>query len=322
VSARVDPDRPPVVATIGVFDGLHRGHRALIETVVRRAAAQRFGSLVVTFDPHPVTVLADPIPPHLLTGRVVQLRYLAELGVNLTWMLPFSRQLAAMDPSDFVEGLLLRHAAIRELWVGHDFRFGRNRAGDASWLRAEGKVHGFAVHEFPALMDENRPFSSTRIRQALAAGLIHEATRMLGHSVLLEGMVGTGRGQGAKVLVPTANLDLPAEQFMPVDGVYAAWAETSAELVPAVVNIGIRPTLVDDPRRVVEAHLMDWSGELRGTRLGLHLSARLRAERKFPGLEALRVAVEGDMAAARRWLSDHPMRPAAGGSPLSGPGAV
>jgi riboflavin kinase/FMN adenylyltransferase len=306
VVTRVGDESDPVVATIGVFDGMHRGHQALIEAVVRRAAGQGLRSLVVTFDPHPATVLAGPVSPHLLTGRALQLRYLAELGVDRAWMLPFSRQLAAMEPRAFVEGLLLRHAAIAELWVGHDFRFGRDRSGDAAWLCSEGREHGFAVHEFPAVLDGDQPCSSTRIRAALAEGEIDEAARMLGHTVLVEGRVGRGRGQGARLLVPTANLDLPAEQFLPARGVYAAWAEISGSPVPAVVNIGIRPTLVEDPRTVVEAHLLGWSGELVGTRLGLHLTVRLRPERNFKGLEELRTAVEQDIALAGRWLAAHP----------------
>jgi riboflavin kinase/FMN adenylyltransferase len=200
----------------------------------------------------------------------------------------------------------MRHAAIAELWVGHDFRFGRDRSGDASWLRAEGRKHGFAVREFPVVLDGDRPYSSTRIRATLAEGEIGEAARMLGHTVLVEGRVVRGRGQGAKLLVPTANLDLPAEQFLPARGVYAAWAELSGSLVPAVVNIGVRPTLVDDPRTVVEAHLLGWSGELVGTRLGLHLTVRLRPERKFKGLGVLRAAVEQDITMAGRWLAAHP----------------
>jgi riboflavin kinase / FMN adenylyltransferase len=311
VVTRVDDERYPVVATIGVFDGMHRGHRALIEAVVRQAADLELRSLVVTFDPHPATVLGDPSLPHLLTDRALQLRYLAELGVDRAWMLPFSRRMAAMEPRAFVEGLLLRHTAIAELWVGHDFRFGRNRSGDAAWLRAEGREHGFAVHEFPAVLDGDQPFSSTRIRAALARGEISEAARMLGHTVLIEGRVGRGRGQGTKVLVPTANLDLPVEQFLPAHGVYAAWAETPGSLVPAVVNIGVRPTLVDDPRTIVEAHLLGWSGDLVGARLGLHLGEWLRPERNFKGLDALRSAVRDDIAAADHWLRAHPLPPAA-----------
>jgi riboflavin kinase / FMN adenylyltransferase len=317
VAARGGDERHRVVATIGVFDGVHRGHRALVETVVRRAAEQGVRSLVVTFDPHPVTVLADPVPPHLLTGRFLQLRYFTELGVDLVWMLPFSRRLAAMEPGAFIEGLLLHHAAILELWVGHDFRFGRGRTGDIPWLRAEGAQRGFTVHEFAPVLDGDRPLSSTRIRAALAQGEIDEAARMLGHTVLIEGQVGRGRGQGAKILVPTANLDLPAEQFLPARGVYAAWAEIPGRLVPAVVNIGIRPTLVDDPRTVVEAHLLDWSGDLRGTRLGLHLGSLLRSERKFNGISELQSAVRADMAAARLWLGEHPF-PAPAPPPIPG----
>jgi riboflavin kinase / FMN adenylyltransferase len=306
VVTRDGDESRPVVATIGVFDGMHRGHRALIDTVVRRAAEQGLRSLVVTFDPHPATVLAGSVFPHLLTGRALQLRYLTELGVDRAWMLPFSRQMAAMEPRAFVEELLLRHAAIAELWVGHDFRFGRDRAGNAAWLSAEGRELGFAVHEFPAVLDGDRPYSSTRIRAALAAGEIGEAARMLGHTVLVEGRVVRGRGQGAKLLVPTANLDLPAEQFLPTRGVYAAWAETSGSLVPAVVNVGIRPTLVDDPRIVVEAHLLGWSGDLVGMRLGLHLAVRMRPERNFKGLDPLRAAVAQDIAIAGGWLAAHP----------------
>jgi riboflavin kinase / FMN adenylyltransferase len=302
----VDGPLDSFVATIGVFDGVHCGHRALIDAVVRRATQRRRRSLVVTFDPHPATVLADPVYPHLLTGRALQLRYLAELGVDWVWMLPFSRQLAAMEPQAFVEDLLLRHVALDELWVGHDFRFGRNRSGDAASLESAGREHGFAVREFPAVMDGDQPYSSTRIRAALAEGEIDEAARMLGHTVLIEGPVGRGRGQGAKLLVPTANLDLPPEQFLPAHGVYAGWAETPGSLGPAVVNIGTRPTLVADSRTVVEAHLLGFSGELRGTRLGLHLMKWLRPERNFKGLDELRAAVQEDIAVAGRWLAVHP----------------
>lgn len=306
MAAHDEDERHRVVATIGVFDGVHRGHRALVETVVRRAAEQGVCSLVVTFDPHPVTVLADPVRPHLLTDRTLQLRYLAELGVDLVWMLPFSGRLAAMEPGAFVEELLLRHAAIVELWVGHDFRFGRGRTGNTSWLHAEGAQLGFRVHEFAPVLDGARPLSSTRIRAALAGGQIDEAARMLGHTVLIEGCVGRGRGQGAKILVPTANLDLPAEQYLPARGVYAAWAEIPGSLVPAVVNIGIRPTLVDDPRTVVEAHLIGWSGDLRGVRMGLHFVARLRPERNFKGVDELRSAIQADLATADHLLEEHP----------------
>ena len=140
---------------------------------------------------------------------------------------------------------------------------------------------------------------------------------MLGHTVLVEGRVGRGRGQGARLLVPTANLDLPAEQLLPARGVYAAWAEISGALVPAVVNIGVRPTLVDDPKTVVEAHLLGWSGDLVGTWLGLHVMTRLRSERKFKELNALQAAVEQDIATAGRWLAAHPFPAPAAMTPSS-----
>jgi riboflavin kinase / FMN adenylyltransferase len=308
-------DRPRVVGTVGVFDGVHRGHRALLGTVTRRARETGLKSLAVTFDPHPVTVLAHPAPPHLLAGRHQQLRYFAELGLDLVWMLPFSRRLAAMEPGPFVGDLLLRYADLAELWVGHDFHFGRDRAGDAAWLRRAAAGFGFEVHEFPALLDGDRPFSSRRIRDALARGEIEEAARMLGHTPLVEGRVVQGRGQGAKLLVATANLGLPDELFLPAYGVYAGWAEVGGGLFPAVANVGIRPTLVQDPRPVVEVHLLGWTGDLVGQTLGLHLGTRLRGERNFKSLDELRSAVSGDVEVAGRWLADHPFpghAPAAG----------
>jgi len=292
------------VATVGVFDGMHRGHRALIEQVCARAARHACESLAITFDPHPVAVLAPGSGPHLLLPRPVKLRHLAELGVDWTWCLPFSRALAAQPAREFIERTLLPRVDPIEFWIGYDFRFGRKREGDAELLRSIGRERGFAVHVFPALQEGGAPLSSSRIRAALARGDLGEAQALLGHDPILEGRVGFGRGQGAKVLVPTANLDLAEGQFLPAFGVYAAWAELSGRLHRSVVNIGLRPTLTDDPRPVVEAHLLDWEGEIRGEVLALRLAQRLRAERKFPDLEGLRRAVRDDIEMAGRALRE------------------
>lgn len=291
---------------MGVFDGMHRGHRALIERVRSRAAHHACDSLAITFDPHPVAVLAPGAGPHLLLPRPVKLRHFAELGIDWTWCLPFSRELAAQPAREFVERTLLPRVDPVEFWVGYDFRFGRRREGDADLLRAIGRERGFAVEVFPALLEGDAPLSSSRIRAALARGDLAEARALLGHDPILEGRVGHGRGQGAKVLVPTANLDLAVGQFLPAFGVYAAWAELSGCLNRSVVNIGLRPTLTDDPRPVVEAHLIDWEGEIRGEILSLRLSARLRAERKFPDLDGLRQAVREDIGRARDALGEIP----------------
>jgi riboflavin kinase/FMN adenylyltransferase len=303
MSSTAPSDRPEAVVTLGVFDGVHRGHRALLETVVRRAEGLGRPSVAVTFDPHPISILAPSAPPHLLTARPLKMRYLAELGLDYVWFLPFSRALAAMSPEDFVRKLLLRVLRPREVWIGHDFRFGHDRRGDAALLQAEGIACGFEVFQFEAVRDRDRILSSSLVRASLSRGAIEEATEILGHSVVLEGPVGYGRGQGAKVLVATANLVLPPEQFLPARGVYAAWAEVDGELHPAVLNVGIRPTLTAGAETVVEAHLIDWRGDLRGRILSLHLVTRLRSEQTFAGLEELRAQVGRDIAAARHLLA-------------------
>lgn len=307
----LDPPRPEVVATIGVFDGVHRGHRSLLEAVIARARSLGVPSLVITFDPHPISILAPGAPPHLLTPRPAKTRILAEVGIDLVWFLPFSRSLAALTPESFLEDLLLRAVRPREIRIGHDFRFGHDRRGDFELLREFGQRLGFSVRRHEAVREEGRILSSSRVRRALERGEIAEAERILGHSVLLEGVVGAGRGEGHRLLVPTANLELPAEQFLPGRGVYAAWAELGGALCPAVANVGVRPTLTRDERATVEVHLIDWAGDLRGRILPVHLSRRLRPERKFESLEALRAAVLADIERARALL-------ASGGGPGAG----
>lgn len=301
-----------VVATIGVFDGVHLGHRALFELVGERARSLGLSSLAITFDPHPVSVLAPSVAPHLLTPARVKLRLLAELGLDAAWVLPFSRQLAGLSPSAFVEDLLLRHVQVAELWIGYDFRFGKGREGDANFLHAQGEKHGFRVQQFGPIHERGRVLSSTWVREALMRGSIEEAEAVLGHPFVLEGTVGYGRGEGAKLLVPTANLDLPSEQVLPADGVYTAWAEIEGRLLPSVVSIGVRPTLVRDERPVVEAYVLGWEGNLRGRLLPLHFGTRMRPQYTFPDLASLKAAVLNDVEEAERWFEGrHPaLRPA------------
>lgn len=306
-----DSSRPRVVATVGVFDGMHRGHRELIQRVLDSAARHDCASLVITFDPHPVAVLAPGIGPHLLMPRAVKLRHLAELGVDWTWFLPFSQEIASLSARAFVERTLLRRVRPVEFWIGYDFRFGRGRAGDANLLRSIGEHQGFDVEVCPALLEGGLAVSSSRIRAALARGDLTEARELLGHDPVIEGRVGSGRGEGAKILVATANLDPAEGQFLPGNGVYTAWAEREGSLHRAVVNIGVRPTLTRDTRPTVEAHLLDWSGELRGTVLTLHLVERLRAERMFGRLEELQQAVREDIDRARTRLGTPSSPPAA-----------
>ncbi|MDM7915283.1 MAG: riboflavin biosynthesis protein RibF, partial [Candidatus Eisenbacteria bacterium] len=268
-------------------------------------------SLAITFNPHPIAVLAPAPPPHLLTPRNVKLRYLAELGLDLVWVLPFSRSLAALTPEEFLDSILLPAIAPEELWVGHDFRFGHDRRGDYAFLQRAGERYGFSAHRFAAVSEGGRILSSSVVRAALVRGDVADAESVLGHSFLLEGPVGTGQGLGRKLFVPTANLDLEPERLLPADGVYPAWAEVEGRLVPSVVSIGTRPTVTDDSRRVVEAYLLDWDGDLRGRVLPLHLGPRLRPQEKFRNAGELRDAIAVDVRNTRDWLAAHPA-PASG----------
>ncbi len=303
---------PTAVATIGVFDGVHRGHRALLEVVIERARSLGVPSVAITFHPHPVAVLAPPGRRHLLSGPRLKLRWIGELGCHAVWVLPFSRDMAALAPAEFLDGLL-HEVELAELWIGYDFRFGRGREGDVDFLRRAGKARGFGVQQFGPVHESGRVLSSSWVREALARGDVDEARGILGHEFILEGPVGRGFGKGARLLVPTANLDLPEEQFLPAYGVYAAWAEFDGRPLPAVISIGVRPTLYEDAPPVVEAHLIDWEGDLRGKTLAIHFGIRLREERRYPDIDALRDAIAADIAEARSWLAGRePMAVAAG----------
>lgn len=300
---RVKPQRErPFVATIGVFDGVHRGHQALLGAVRESAIERGLDALVIGFDPHPVRVLAKTPGPSRLTSRRQQVAHFCELGLQRAWFLPFSRQLAELEPEAFVS-FLRSHVSLELLWVGHDFRFGRARRGDFRLLQQMGRELGFLCAEHEALLDAGRPISSSWIRQLLKDGEIPGATALLGHSYLLEAPVVSGRGEGARLLVPTANLGLDPEQCLPARGVYAGWAEIDGRLLPAAVNVGVRPTLTDDTVDTVEFHVLDWSGDLGGRRLRLHFVQRLRTERKFDGLAALRAQVDRDIQEVRGILS-------------------
>lgn len=293
----------PVVATIGVFDGVHRGHRALLEAVLARAAEIGATPVAISFHPHPIEILAREVPSHRLASREQKLRALAELGFAHVWLLPFSPAMAQLSPCDFV-AMLLRRIELREIWVGADFRFGNRREGTADLLRECGRAGGFSVEVFSPVLDAGNPWSSSRVREALRRGEVEEAGRVLGRTYLLEGRVGFGRGEGGKVLVPTANLVLPAGTCLPARGVYAGWSEVDGTLVASAINVGRRPTLTDDAADTVEVHLIDWNGDLRGKLLPVYFAERVRPEIRFDGLAALRAAVARDIEEVRSRLQD------------------
>ena len=284
--------------TIGVFDGIHRGHQQLVGGMVKAAHSAGNVAVVVTFDPHPVAALGYD-PPPLMTTVEERAELLAPLELDLLVALPFTRATAHTSATDFVE-LLLQHLGLLELWGGPDFALGHRREGDIPFLRRLGAERGFTVHTVEPLVWEGGLISSSRVRAALEAGDIPQATGCLGHPYRLVGVVVQGRGMGHSLGTPTANLSIQQpERLLPAGGVYACVAHTERPgAYPAVVNVGVRPTFAGRTL-TVEAHLLDSDADLYDQRLALDFIARLRDERSFSTADALVEQIHKDIAQAR-----------------------
>jgi riboflavin kinase / FMN adenylyltransferase len=299
------PPRSSLVA-IGNFDGVHLGHRAVLTRATAEAAELGLTPVLLTFDPHPSRVLGRGALPVLTTlERKIELlqHYHGDLTVVVE---PFTLELAQLEPRDFAEGLLAGMLGARVVIVGENFRFGRNRSGDLTTLVELGKTLGFAARPEELSGDASGPYSSTRVRTALSAGDLPKVERLLGRPHSLSGRVVAGAQRGRTIGVPTANLaDVP--EALPPYGVYAVLVDLVTASGPRVLgkgvaNIGNRPTL--DAGFSVEAHLFDLDQDLYGANLRVHLAARLREERRFEGLEALKAQIARDSEAARAALAD------------------
>jgi riboflavin kinase/FMN adenylyltransferase len=290
----------PAVA-VGNFDGVHRGHQALVAAAHARARATTGACVALTFDPHPAQILQPDRPLRRLMSEEQRAECLAALGVDVLAVLPFTRELAALSPEDFAEKVLAGRLGAKAVVVGEDFRFGRARAGDVAVLHDLGRRLGFEVVPVPAVLHGGLPVSSTRIREALLAGDVGAAASLLGRPYFVEGTVVRGEGRGRTLGIPTANLAV-LNEILPKGGVYAARVGPPGQaLRPAVVNLGRRPTFGGgDP--TVEAHLLDFEADLYGQRLRVAFERRLRDERAFPGKEALVAQIHEDLAAARAAL--------------------
>lgn len=286
---------------VGVFDGLHLGHLAILERVRARAAGGSCTAL--SFDPHPDVVLAGPFhtaPP--LTPLSERRERLAALGIGLV-VLPFTRELAALSAEEFVERHLVAPHAPRALVVGAGFALGRGRSGNVARLRELGARFGFEVEEVPLVERDGGPVSSTRIRSLLTGGRVAEAARLLGRGYSLSGTVVAGNGIGRALGYPTANLRLHEDKLVPGFGVYAGRARlaTEAGWRSAAVSVGVRPTF-GGRVPTIEAFLIDWSGELQGEGLEVEFVDWLRPELEFGSREALIAAMDADVIEARRRL--------------------
>jgi riboflavin kinase/FMN adenylyltransferase len=293
----------PSVVTIGAFDGVHRGHQYLIRQLLNHARATGQVTVVLTFFPHPEIVLRGFRPGFYLTLPDAKARLLGDLGVELVVTHPFNDKVRHIRAADFVDNLIA-NLNMASLWIGPDFALGYRREGTVDFLREQAKRRGFEVRVVDLMDAGGERVSSSRIREALHAGDVSEAARLLGRPHALPGKVIEGAKRGRNLGFPTANLSVPTEQAIPARGVYAAWASIGAQQHPAVVNIGMRPTFDGTDSLVTEAHLLDFSGDLYGQELTLRFISHLRDEQRFDGVEALLKQIEKDISRARVILRD------------------
>ena len=294
----------PVFLAIGVFDGVHLGHRAVIERAIADAKEARGTPVVVTFDPHPVRVLRPEKAPRLLTSTPHKLRLIRALGVGHLLIIPFDLAFAATPPDDFIRQLATAGKPLREICVGHQWSFGKGRAGNLEMLARLGGELGFEEVGVSAVEMDGRIVSSTLIRQAVEAGDFADAARLLGRDYAILGTVVEGRRLGRTIGFPTANLSAHNEQFPP-NGVYAVEVLRNGDApLRGVANIGVRPTVTEaGGERLIEVHIFDFDEPLYGTDVEIVFRHFLRPEQKFPSLDALRAQIARDADKARAALS-------------------
>lgn len=290
--------------SIGAYDGVHLGHRALIARTRQEAARLGCGSAVVTFDRHPATVVRPASAPRLLTDVDQKLELLAATGVDVVAVVHFDADRAGEDPSHFVSEVLVDLLRARAVVVGADFHFGRGRSGDVGMLGALGARLGFSVTGFDLVGEGDEPISSTRIRGLIARGDVTSAALLLGRPHQVRGTVGHGDARGRDLGFPTANVAVPAEIALPADGVYAAWYRTpDGEGHPACVSIGRRPTFYrEGGPQLLEAYLLDFAGDLYGQPAKVDLVSRQRGQERYESVDALVAQMHADVAETRRRL--------------------
>lgn len=300
------PDAPldkPSAISIGVFDGVHLGHRHLMDNLMASAKAGGYLSGVVTFDRHPNEILAPQKEMRYLTTLEDKLHLLVEAGLDFVVALPFTSELAQTTARDFVQALVER-LGLKELWAGPGFALGKDRGGDSAYLGRLGDELGFRLFKLQPLTFSDRVVSSSSIRALMREGEVGEAARMLGRFPHRTGKVVAGARRGQQLGFPTANLEMGENLIVPANGVYAVRASWDSVNHAAVVNIGHRPTFEQNSQRVLEAHILDFSGDLYGKELRVEFIERLRPELRFDSSEALIAQMRTDVARARRLFDE------------------
>ena len=311
VITAVDPAPWPddrTVVTIGAYDGVHLGHQAVIDQVRAIAAESGARSVVLTFDRHPAMVVRPESAPQLLTDPQQRLELLAATGIDATVVLPFDEEQSHESPESFVQRVLVRGLQVRTVVVGEDFHFGAHRRGHVDLLEKLGRANDFAVRPIELIERHDgvtEPLSSTAIRRALAGGDVTRAANMLGRLHEVRGEVVRGDQRGRLLGFPTANVTVPRSVCMPADGVYAGWFERAdGSEHPCAINLGRRPTFYEHAESsMLEAHLLDFDGDLYGEHVKVRFAHFLRSERKFDGIEAIVAQLRLDVGHARELLS-------------------
>lgn len=301
-------DRPetPAVVAIGMFDGVHQGHQAVVSKARALATELGLSCVVFTFVAHPRAVLRPDTPIPLLTTFEEKSQRLEELGVDRLVGAQFTQSFAEISAEDFIRRILQEQLNARHVVVGYNFAFGHNQSGTVDTLRQLGPAHGFDVTIVPPFTAEGGPISSSRIRKLLATGHIEEANQLLGRPYSLTGEVVQGDQRGRLLGFPTANLQVDDQKLLPAFGVYAGHARWNGQSKPCVVNLGMRPTF-DPPQLRIEAHLIEFSGDLYGQTMTVDLHRRLRPEQAFKGIEALVEQIRADVRQARELLDLAPV---------------
>jgi riboflavin kinase/FMN adenylyltransferase len=286
------------VLALGNFDGLHRGHVKIIERVNRRAGERGATSVVMTFDPHPPRVVRPDKAPPLIMTKAQRLEAIAAAGIQGTAVVRFTHELSRWDPETFVRAVLVEWLHVAEVWVGANFLFGRDRAGNFALLRTLGARYGFRAEKIDPVRYREFVVSSTRIRRLISEGRVDEAGVLLGHPYAIDGTVVEGARRGREIGFPTANLDTPNE-LIPPHGVYATTVQLESVIHPAITNIGVRPTFGEGERAVIETHVLGFERDLYGASMRLGFVQRLRDERAFDSVDQLRAQIEADRQRAR-----------------------
>ena len=298
-----DDPRPPWLAhpvlALGNFDGLHRGHLKIIERV-RRGAAEHGGTpMAMTFDPHPSRVVRPDKAPPLLMTKEQRLEAFERAGISAVAVVRFTAELSQWDPEMFVRTVLVEWLRVSDVWVGANFLFGHGRSGNFSTLRTLGQRYGFRADKIDPVRYKEFVVSSTRVRRLVSEGRMDEAGALLGHQFYIDGRVVPGAHRGKALGFPTANLET-SNELLPPNGVYATTTTIDGIVHPSITNVGVRPTFGDTVNTTIEAYLLGYDGDLYGRQVRLSFVQRLRDERKFDDVDALRAQIEADRRRAER----------------------